>query len=39
MHCPSCGFGNPDGLKYCGERGTPVTASCPACGFANPSQV
>jgi hypothetical protein len=38
MRCPSCGFDNPEGLKFCGECGTPVTASCPRCGFANPPQ-
>jgi adenylate cyclase len=36
MHCPSCGFDNPEGLKFWGECGTPVTAPCPTCGFANP---
>ena len=36
MRCPSCGFDNPEGLKFCGECGTPVTAPCPRCGFANP---
>jgi predicted ATPase/class 3 adenylate cyclase len=38
MRCPSCGFDNPDGLKFCGECGTPVTAPCPRCGFVNPPQ-
>jgi class 3 adenylate cyclase/tetratricopeptide (TPR) repeat protein len=38
MRCPSCGFDNPEGLKFCGECGTPVTAPCPRCGFANPPQ-
>jgi Double zinc ribbon len=38
MHCPSCGFDNPEGLKFCGECGTPLTALCPRCGFANPPQ-
>ena len=36
MRCPSCGYDNPEGLKFCGECGTPLTARCPACGFANP---
>jgi class 3 adenylate cyclase/tetratricopeptide (TPR) repeat protein len=36
MCCPSCGFDNPEGVKFCGECGTPLTARCPACGFANP---
>src|SRR5262245_33096543 len=38
MRCPSCGFDNPEGLKFCGECGTPVTALCPGCGFSNPPQ-
>jgi class 3 adenylate cyclase/tetratricopeptide (TPR) repeat protein len=36
MHCHSCGFDNPDGLKFCGECGTPLMVRCPACGCANP---
>jgi class 3 adenylate cyclase/tetratricopeptide (TPR) repeat protein len=36
MPCPSCGFDNPEGLKFCGECGTPLVALCPRCGFANP---
>jgi predicted ATPase len=36
MRCPRCGFGNPEGLKFCGECGTAMTALCPRCGFANP---
>jgi class 3 adenylate cyclase len=36
MRCPSCGYDNPEGLKFCGECGTPLSARCPACGFANP---
>jgi class 3 adenylate cyclase len=36
MRCPGCGFDNPDGLKCCGECGTPLMARCPACGFTNP---
>jgi class 3 adenylate cyclase/tetratricopeptide (TPR) repeat protein len=38
MRCPSCGFENPEGLKFCGECGTAVTAPCPKCGFVNPPQ-
>jgi class 3 adenylate cyclase len=38
MRCPSCGFDNPEGLKFCGECGTPVTAPCPRCGFTNPPE-
>jgi class 3 adenylate cyclase/tetratricopeptide (TPR) repeat protein len=38
MRCPRCDFDNPEGLKFCGECGTPLTAPCPRCGFANPPQ-
>jgi class 3 adenylate cyclase/tetratricopeptide (TPR) repeat protein len=33
--CPSCGFANPPGRKFCGECGTPLAVVCPACGTAN----
>ena len=36
MRCPSCGFENPEGMKFCGECGTAFTARCPQCGFENP---
>src|SRR5262249_44253833 len=36
MHCPSCGFENPDGMKFCGECSAPLTGRCPQCGFENP---
>jgi class 3 adenylate cyclase len=35
MRCPSCGFDKPEGLKFCGECGTPFAARCPSCGFEN----
>jgi class 3 adenylate cyclase len=35
MHCPSCGFDNPEGLKFCNECGTPLLVRCAQCGFAN----
>jgi class 3 adenylate cyclase len=38
MRYPSCGFENPEGLKFCGDCGAPVIAPCPTCGFANPPQ-
>jgi class 3 adenylate cyclase/tetratricopeptide (TPR) repeat protein len=38
MHCLSCGFENPAGMKFCGECGAPLTGRCPQCGFANPPQ-
>jgi class 3 adenylate cyclase/tetratricopeptide (TPR) repeat protein len=36
MRCPSCGFENPAGMKFCGQCATPLTGPCPTCGFANP---
>jgi uncharacterized membrane protein YvbJ len=36
MRCPSCGFENPAGMKFCGQCATPLTGPCPQCGFANP---
>ena len=35
MHSPSCGFENPDGLKFCNECGTTLRVPCAQCGFAN----
>jgi class 3 adenylate cyclase/tetratricopeptide (TPR) repeat protein len=36
MRCPSCGFENPTGMKFCGQCATLLTSPCPQCGFANP---
>jgi predicted ATPase/class 3 adenylate cyclase len=36
MRCPSCGFENPEGLKFCGQCANPLGRRCPQCGFANP---
>jgi class 3 adenylate cyclase/tetratricopeptide (TPR) repeat protein len=36
MHCPSCGFENPEGTKFCGECSAPLTGRCPQCGFESP---
>jgi class 3 adenylate cyclase/tetratricopeptide (TPR) repeat protein len=38
MRCPSCGFENPEGLKFCNECGTPLLGRCGQCGFANQPQ-
>ena len=38
MHCPSCGFENPEGTKFCGECGRSLTNRCPGCGAENPPQ-
>jgi hypothetical protein len=35
MPCPSCGFENPEGLKFCNECGTPIRMPCAQCGFVN----
>src|SRR5262245_31569079 len=32
MHCPSCGFANTEGLKFCEECGTTLVRACPHCG-------
>src|SRR5215475_7936901 len=32
MRCPSCGFDNPQGLKFCEECGTQLLRVCPSCG-------
>jgi hypothetical protein len=39
MCCPSCGFENPEGLKFCNQCGTPLRMLCAQCGFANQPQV
>jgi class 3 adenylate cyclase len=36
MRCPSCGFDNPEGMKFCGECAAPLQNRCPQCGFMNP---
>src|SRR5713226_517563 len=36
MHCPSCGFDNPEGMKFCGQCASPLSLRCPQCGFENP---
>lgn len=36
MRCPSCGFDNPEDMKFCGECGIPLQQRCPQCGFENP---
>jgi class 3 adenylate cyclase len=36
MRCPSCGFENPEGMKFCGQCASPLGRRCPQCGFDNP---
>src|SRR5262245_14188296 len=36
MRCASCGFANPDGVKFCHECGRPLQNRCPQCGGDNP---
>src|ERR1700732_3364012 len=36
MRCSSCGFENPDGVKFCNECAAPFPRICASCGFANP---
>jgi class 3 adenylate cyclase/tetratricopeptide (TPR) repeat protein len=38
MHCPSCGFENPEGLKFCNDCGAPLRMPCAQCGFVNQPQ-
>src|SRR5215510_10385954 len=32
MRCASCGFENPEGMKFCEECGTKLVRACPSCG-------
>src|SRR5881409_341535 len=35
MHCASCGFANPEGVKFCIGCGVPLQRRCPSCGVEN----
>src|SRR5262245_8984410 len=35
MKCPSCGFENASGIKFCGECGSSLKIKCSSCGFEN----
>ncbi|KKL99903.1 hypothetical protein LCGC14_1809790, partial [marine sediment metagenome] len=39
MLCPSCGYENQEGAKFCGECAASFDGaiSCPSCGAGNPS--
>ena len=32
MRCPTCGFDNPEGFRFCGSCGTTLARTCPNCG-------
>ena len=36
MRCSTCGFDNPEGMKFCGECATPLALLCRNCNFENP---
>jgi hypothetical protein len=38
MHCPTCGFANLAGLKFCNECGAPLRIRYAQCGLANQPQ-
>ena len=38
MRCPSCGFENPEELKFCNECGAAFKRRCTQCGFENAPQ-
>src|SRR5262245_55502827 len=38
MRCPSCGFENAEGLKFCNECGSALTRRCAQCGCENAPQ-
>jgi len=38
MRCASCGFENPERLKFCNECGTALKRRCAQCGFENAPQ-
>ena len=36
MTCPSCGFANAAGMRFCGQCGSRLSPGCPRCGAENP---
>jgi hypothetical protein len=36
MRCPSCGFEQLGGMRFCGECGGPLKGRGPQCGFEHP---
>ncbi len=37
MRCPSCGFENPEGFRFCGSCGMGLGLMCPSCGAEVPT--
>ncbi len=37
MHCRTCQFDNPAGMRFCGQCGAPLAAACPQCGAEIPA--
>src|SRR5208282_712313 len=38
MRCLRCSAGNPAGMKFCGQCGSPLVSTCPSCGVGNPPE-
>jgi class 3 adenylate cyclase/tetratricopeptide (TPR) repeat protein len=36
MNCPTCGFQNAPGMRFCGQCGSRIDTGCATCGFQNP---
>ncbi|HEV2249150.1 MAG TPA: adenylate/guanylate cyclase domain-containing protein [Candidatus Limnocylindria bacterium] len=36
MLCASCGYGNPPGMRFCGQCGIELAPGCPRCGAEMP---
>jgi class 3 adenylate cyclase/tetratricopeptide (TPR) repeat protein len=37
MHCRTCQFDNPAGMRFCGQCGSSLAAACPQCGAEIPA--
>ena len=37
MLCASCGYGNPAGMRFCGQCGIELASGCPRCGAEMPA--
>ena len=36
MKCPECNLDNPEGMKFCGHCGAPLSSVCQNCNHSNP---